>query len=231
MKVPWLAKDEIAWKAFRLLTDYEAMVGRKIGPPIPVEDIIERYLGLNLCFEDLDGLLDGKNVLGALYVKSMRVCVNEKLLEGRNEGRLVFTCAHEAGHWVLHRHLVDTAGRPGDDTGAIVCRAKNARKPIEWQADYFAACLLMPEDEVKRAFYASCGPEALVLTNVRSCFGGTAQCIDPCAENWHLIADLVCEAGRFTNVSRQAMIIRMEELGLLVNLTSERVGWGELSKR
>ena len=229
MKVPWLAKDEIAWKAFSLLTDYEAMVGVEVSPPIPVEDIIERTLGLNLSFEDLDGILDVNNVMGALYVDSRRVCVNEKLLEDKNEGRLIFTFAHEAGHWVLHRHLVDRPRRSDKSAGAIVCRAKNARKPVEWQADYFAACLLMPDDAVKNALYSACGTEALVLTNVRSSFGGTAQCVDPCVENWHLIADVVREAGDFTNVSSQAMIIRMEELGLLINLTSERVGWREVS--
>jgi len=229
MKVPWLAKDEIAWKAFRLLTDYEAMVGRELEPPIPVEDIIERSLGLNLSFEDLDVILGTDNVMGALYVESMRVCINERLLEDENEGRLIFTCAHEAGHWVLHRHLVEKPRRSDAGPGAIVCRAKNARKPIEWQADYFAACLLMPEEAVKDALFSACGTEALVLSNVRSCFGGTAHCIDPCVENWHLIADVVREAGGFTNVSSEAMIIRMEELGLLINLTSEPVGWRDLS--
>ena len=41
MKVPWLAKEEIAWKAFGLLADYESMVGKEVKPPIPVFEEID----------------------------------------------------------------------------------------------------------------------------------------------------------------------------------------------
>lgn len=227
MNIPWLSKDRIADMALGLVGDYQAMVGCKIRPPIPVEDIIERYLEVNLSFEDLEEKLGMEDVLGATYIESRRIRINERLLEDRSEGRLLFTCAHEAGHWVLHRPFIDFAVRPGQHIDAIICRIRNARQPIEWQADYFAACLLMPEREVRDAFRKACGTEHLVLENIKSSFGTTAIYIDPCVENWHFIAAMVCEAGGFTNVSKQAMVIRLQELGLLVNMSGAQIGWRE----
>ena len=225
MNVPWMPREIIAESASKVIADYQAMVGHPVNPPIPIEDIIERYLHVHLSFEDLENKLGIKDVLGATYVTSRLICINEKLVEGRSEGRLAFTCAHEAGHWVLHRAFVNCAIRAGQLCDSIICRIKNAREPIEWQADYFAACLLMPEKEVKEAFCEVCGTERLVVENIKSAFGGTAFCVDPCVENWHFIASLVCEAGGFTNVSKQAMAIRMQELGVLVNVTGVPIGW------
>lgn len=225
MRVPWMKKAEIARQAEALLTGYETMLGHNVRPPIPIEDVIERFLGLSLAYEDLDAELGMEDVLGATYVDRRRITINEKLLHDRNEGRLIFTCAHEVGHWILHRHLVREAGEWNRHKEAIVCRTGNAREPIEWQADYFATCILMPDRDMKDAFSMLFPSGRLVLDNVKSALGGTAACVDPCVENWHFIADMVREGGGFTNVSKEAMAFRLEELGLLVNRTGARLGW------
>ena len=225
MKVPWLTKRKISETASSLIADFEAMTGSPIRPPIPVEDMVERYFKLKLSFEDLDEIMGLPDVLGATYVKGRRVCINKKLLAKDSEGRLVFTCAHEIGHWVLHRHYVEVQARTESGSEVIVCRSQSAREPIEWQADYFAGCLLIPKREVVRAFRKAFGTAALALHNIKSSIGRSLVCIDPCVENWPHIAARVCETGSFTNVSRHAMIIRLQELGLLVNRTSVPVGW------
>ena len=226
MKIPWLSKARISKTASRLMADYEARMGFSVTPPIPVEDIIERHLGLTLSFDDLEEKLGMPDVLGATYVRSRRIVVNERLLEARYEGRLVFTFAHEVGHWVLHRACAEEAARRGRASETIVCRAGCAKEPIEWQADYFAACLLMPEAAVIRAFDATYGTDALVLHNAQRTLGRPGLgCIEPCAENWPSLASMVCEIGGFTNVSKQAMIIRLQDLGLLVNASGAPLGW------
>ena len=83
----------------------------------------------------------------------------------------------------------------------------------------------MPKSEVVRAFREAFGTGTLVLHNIKSTIGRPLVCIDPCVENWPYIAAQVCESGGFTNVSRHAMIIRLQELRLLVNLTPVPVGW------
>jgi IrrE N-terminal-like domain len=224
MKVPWLPKQEIALQARKVLSTHETLTGKSVEPPIPVEDIIERSLNLRFSYENLQEGYGLEGVIGALYVDLRRICVDLSLADGGKEGRLSFTCAHEAGHWVLHRHLIKAAARTGKSQN-IICRLANAKDPVEWQADYFAACLLMPEDSVRDAFRDAVGEECLVLENVRSALGGTRQCVDPCAENWHYISEYVCEKGGFSNVSKQAMMIRLLDLGLVANCTGTFLGW------
>jgi hypothetical protein len=225
MKIKWLPKDSIAKSASAVLDGYEGALGHPVHPPIPVEDLIERHLGLNLRFEDLEARLDMEDVLGATFVRSKTISINERLLEDKSEARMMFTCAHEVGHWVLHRHLVEQAMRRGEPGVEIICRTRDARLPAEWQADYFASCLLMPEKEVSGAFSQVWDGKEMVLDNLRSRLGGTAVCVDPCVQNWHFIADAVREAGGFSNVSKEAMIIRLRELGLVLNKTGAPMGW------
>jgi Zn-dependent peptidase ImmA (M78 family) len=110
--------------------------------------------------------------------------------------------------------------------GFIFCRVRDANKPIEWQADYFASCMLMPEAAVKDAFYKCYGAKPLILYNVKSAFCGPL-CFDPCVETWPQIAGLIKEAGGFSNVSKQAMIIRLQDLGLVKNETRAKLSWSE----
>jgi Zn-dependent peptidase ImmA (M78 family) len=228
MKVPWISKDQISEKAQNLIKNFQAMLGYTIKPPIPVEDIIDRYLGLRLAYDDLEKVLGMKDVLGATWVKSRLICINEKLFEQSSEGRLVFTCAHEIGHWILHRQYVSVQERLASKVGAFVCRAKDAKEPIEWQADYFAACLLMPEKDTREAFHKVCGAKEIVLKNVRSSNGSESLGVEPCVDHWLYIAAATSEAGGFSNVSKQAMVIRLQDLGLLINLTGKQMSWDVL---
>ena len=151
MKVPWLPKETISEYTSDLLNNYKELTGNSITPPIPVEDIIERYLGLTLSFEDLEEKLGMRNVLGATYIQKKEISINTRLLDDKNEGRMIFTCAHEIGHWELHREFVDEVNRSLSNN-TIICRTGTAREPIEWQADHYASCLLMPEEFVRKTF-------------------------------------------------------------------------------
>jgi hypothetical protein len=82
----------------------------------------------------------------------------------------------------------------------------------------------MPENAVKEAFSWIYGPGSLEIHSVQGCFDGPI-CFDPCVENWPRIAENVQIIGNFTNVSKQAIIIRLQDLGLVVNKTGARMGW------
>jgi Zn-dependent peptidase ImmA (M78 family) len=268
MKVPWLSKKSIRAAASEVIANYEAKVERRVEPPIPVENIIERGLDLRLGFIDLRKKLKLDDVLGATYVKKKLICVDRSLADNPNEGRLCFTFAHEAGHWVLHRKLLDQVCRTNGGRacirlrhdkldpaalnenelscrqnsrpsgcgaispnnfqpakgGIIFCRIEDAKKPIEWQADYFASCMLMPEDAVREAFCKCFGSKPLILYNVKSAFSGPV-CFDPSVETWPKIAGVVKESGGFSNVSKQALIIRLQDLGLVKNETRAKLSW------
>lgn len=224
-KVPWLERTEIEWRAECLLRDYGEFTAYAIVPPIPVEAIIERFLGIHLEYDDLERILGSSGVLGATWVNEKKMKIHSAVADGL-EGRHAFTCAHEVGHWILHKELLDIHSpylrtkAPQEPT--IICRKRDAKMRGEWQADYFAACLLMPEETVRDSFSLCFGSAPLVMHNRKSCFGRGAMVLDPSLETAREIACRVINAGRFSNVSREAMWYRLEELGLLVNLVPGR---------
>ena len=224
MKVPWLPKSGIEAIATDVLAGYEEMIGAPVAPPIPVEDVIERYLDLRIGFMDFEKTYGFHGVLGAIYVKDRLIYADNALLEDHSEGRLNFTFAHEAGHWVLHRKFVTHAEDSRAERTAIICRKKDAKKPAEWQADFFAACLLMPEKWIKSAFEESIGTRPLLLHNEQRSLSGFHY-IEPCVCNWPFIARAIQNTGGFSNVSKQAIIIRLQELGLVINETTAEIGW------
>ena len=100
--------------------------------------------------------------------------------------------------------------------GDIVCSLKNVKAPIEWQADYFAACLIMPEKEIREAFQKVCGPEPFIINNIRN---GVKKNLE--AKNRLLNSGLSLRPP----CVKQAMIIRLQDLGLLINQTTTRMDW------
>ncbi len=230
MKVPFLPKQDIAHAAESVIAAYESLTGKTVTPPVPVEDIIEQGLGLRLGFVDFEKQYGMDDVYGALYVTKKLVAISTSLLNDGSEGRFCFTCAHEAGHWILHRHLAHTANRRGPREDAVFCRAANAKAPVEWQADYFAGCLLMPQKAVEDAFHKAFGADRLDLCAVNKTFPTTPFHFDLCVENWRHIAGAVQQAGGFSNISKHAMIIRLQDLGWVVNHTGQAMNWQFLKK-
>jgi hypothetical protein len=157
--VPYLADEAIERDSVSLIEEYEHARGVTIEPPIPIEDILEKHLKLRIEFDDLharhnvprpeNGQTD---ILGAIYGDGS-IFIDESLDPEENpvrEGRYRFTLAHEGGgHWRLHQHLIkeDTAQASlfGDDGAPkFICRSSQAKERVEWQADFYASCLLMP---------------------------------------------------------------------------------------
>lgn len=226
MRVPFLPKKRIDRATTDLIERYQDETGKSAAPPVPVEDIIEHCLNVDLEYMDFEKKWDVKGVLGATFVSQRLICANTCLLRDRQAGRLIFTFAHEAGHWVLHRKHVKQAQRNAPEDQVILCRASSAKLPIEWQADRFASSLLMPEESVRQAWNETYGTEPLIIHNVTSCFCDPAS-FDPCVMNWYRIAESIREAGRFTNVSKQALIIRLQDLELVQNQAGVQMTWSK----
>ena len=96
-----------------------------------------------------------------MFFDDRRIVIDESLDPEENawkEGRYRFTVAHEGGgHWRLHRHLftkdpMQAVLFGGPATPSVICRSGEAKERIEWQADFYASCLLMPRDLVIEAW-------------------------------------------------------------------------------
>lgn len=197
---------------------------RKYARATPIEQFAEQYLGLELIYTKLSEV---GNVLGLTayadteYIftvggeeKTVSLLRNQVLLDTRlapnkmrdtNRGRRRFTIAHECAHNILFR-MESTENRD-------ICRRmytmgqpfsmrdlKTREDWNEWQANALAAAILMPSGEISRALGDR--PRQLV------CYGGMFTAMD------RYTLETLC---RSLMVSRQAMIIRLRELGYLVD--------------
>lgn len=240
-EVPYRTKEQLQNEAALLLAEYSEHFPPVKAPPVPVEDILECHLKLIFEIDDLKKRFGLGDVLGGLWIseKTVRVdttldpSVNPKML-----GRYRFTLAHEAGHWRLHRAFFlenpDQSKLFGADGKPVyVCRSTEAKKPVEWQADYFAAHLLMPSDLLTAGWQAWRGNlDPVYLEDLWEDYGEDtvrgeiSQRSDAGQADQFTAASAVMEmfvrplATTF-EVSAEAMRIRLEEAGVLLRQRSQ----------
>jgi len=189
MEFVQLSHDDIEKEAKHFLVTYFADRDTPHVLPIPIESIAEHYLGYDIEISD-EGVFANPLVLGGIMFDENKIMINAAI--EAHEGRYSFTLAHEVGHHVLHKAIFEAA-----HNDQMVCR-EDANKPIEErQADHFAGALLMPEDRM-RQLYSD-------LKIPKRHYSGKAM---------KAVARRVMTAGGFSNVSNQAMIVRLRQLGL-----------------
>jgi hypothetical protein len=149
------SRRHIEEEADLLLASYAREHGGSIKPPIPVEEILEFHLGYSLYFDDLQRRMRNDKVLGALDIVNRRVVIDERLSDcPKQEPRLRYTVSHEGGHIVLHVSQLSEAERASTEfESEFICSDQSRRNPLDREADYFAACLLMPRMMFLEAFY------------------------------------------------------------------------------
>lgn len=80
----------------------------------------------------------------------------------------------------------------------------------------------MPQEEVENAYKRAFGSQPLLIYNEKSCFRrNNPVVIDPALDTAKEIAQKVIREGNFTNVSKEAMCYRLNEVGLLINLAGK----------
>jgi Zn-dependent peptidase ImmA (M78 family) len=243
LRVPYIADDAIERDAEALLAQYAQARGVEIRAPIPIEDIVEKHLKLRVEFDDLHRLLDvprsglglDPDIFGAIWLDSGRIVIDESLDPEERpamEGRYRFTLAHEGGgHWRLHRGLV-RSDRDQEMLFAdvpkptVVCRSSQAKERVEWQADFYASCLLMPRKLVMAAWDEMfpdrkprvLQPEMPVVhpyVEIERMMDEFGNLIGAGADDYVLENFARPFAEQFM-VSPMAMRIRLEKLGLLL---------------
>lgn len=157
------------------LLDAAFGVNRFDSGPVPIENIALSYSrdispeGSIHAVEDLD--IPG--CMGALVFSDTRprqwsiVCHN-----GQSAGRRAFTIAHEFGHFILHRKLVDENEEYQQgfhcSEDSVLRRAGNG---IEKEADTFAANVLMPLHDFRRHIPAKTRPDFDMLGTAAKRYG------------------------------------------------------------
>ncbi len=143
-------------------------------------------VGVEICDEEELYFFDGKTVL-----------IETDLLAKDQTGRHNFAVVHEGCHHILKM----LCGRRADTGKVLLYRDTNAnRTREEWQVDRLTSALLMPRDLVERAMYLT----------------GQDGRIDILNPIWRRPEyDRFCNMCGILGVSKQALCIRMQRLGLL----------------
>lgn len=143
------------------------------GPGDDLHAVVER-IGGRVAIEDT--LLSDPERSGSLYVEAPD---NFRIILPAHTGRARdrFTIAHELGHYVLH-YLWNP-----EKVGKPMMALRRGSDRIEWEANWFAAAFLMPQEAFKRAFEASGD-----LNEVARQFGVSAQAAEVRAKALQLIA-------------------------------------------
>ena len=108
------------------------------APPVDIYEIAKNE-GLSVEIKDFGDKFN--NVSGYIKPEIRTIFVNSRDSENRRK----FTIAHELGHWILHRNKLESE----PEKYAVLYRIPLGRRqddPIEQEANYFAANLLVPEE-------------------------------------------------------------------------------------
>jgi len=214
----FVPKESIEADTLVLLGEYGRRYAVAMKPPIPVEEIIEAHLGLRFDFADLPRLMNIPNVLGATWFRDRKVKIDQSLdpsVFPDKLGRCRFTVAHEIGHWALHRHkYLSTEGQAtmfACDENPVICRS-NDKSQLEWQADSFAGCLLMPKDMVFdqwEAIHGNRKPYVAIdeIADLKARWG--------LGDDERPTVDVARQLAPVFEVSAQAMQIRLVDLRLV----------------
>lgn len=117
---------------------------------LPIDaSLIAEFLGLDLVWDAIAD--DDQGAIAARILPLEKLIeINENIPELKG-GFGESTIAHEIGHWVLHidtkqvdRYIRLQHKGVGVKVKPFLCRSSNLPR-IEWQAQYFAGCLLMPQ--------------------------------------------------------------------------------------
>ena len=215
---PYLKNSSIEKESENLLNDYFKSINQPLNAPVPIFDIIE-HLGYDVNFRN-DGIYKDKNILGGLRIADKTVEINENISD--HEGRMNFTAAHETGHIVLHAPLY----KKHENTEQLeidMCRSDagfdgEKKEPEEFQADKFAAFLLMPSALIKKAFYK----DYKKPVNVRRKSIVQLFFPKPSFVKGYRIAEQVIQNGKFDNVSKMAMLNRLIGMRLVKGLSYQK---------
>ncbi|TWT40195.1 hypothetical protein KOR42_49370 [Thalassoglobus neptunius] len=239
--IPFLHEKQIAAEANLLNEEYGLNFSPILAPPVPVDEIAELHCGLTLEYLDMASLFPQAEVHGAIWFQERRIGIDHTLdpdTHPAKRGRYHFTLAHELGHWRLHRRHYRQHPQEqrlfenGQLQPDVICRSGDTLR-VEWQANAFAAELLMPRKLVLSAWteFRNGDERSVAITELRQqvsrpdglLYRGR-QVTEGSDFDFALKEEFCRPLAEQFEVSREAMRIQLERMGLLVTKT-ERTLW------
>jgi hypothetical protein len=153
----FMGKKDIEEKAENILRRIQNTSNYQLNFPLDTSRVAE-FLGLDVVWDYIPDDHQGKIAARILPLDNL-IEINDRIPQLK-DGFAQSTIAHEIGHWVLHFNPIaldsygqlKTKGMP-IKIKPFTCRNSDQANGREWQAQYFASCLLMPRNillEVKK---------------------------------------------------------------------------------
>ena len=150
-----MSKQEIEQVALNTLNRVQASRKRPLKGNCVAEAVAD-YLDLGIVWQTIAP--DDEGYIAAMIFPFQKEIIINDQIPGLEGGFGQSTIAHEIGHWLLHiKHNALAVFKERMSSEIIMtiepflCRSVTAQKGIEWQAQYFASCLLMPKFKLEKA--------------------------------------------------------------------------------
>ncbi len=145
----YIPKEDIERRAIDVLTRVQKKRKRPLQWPLD-STVLAESLDLDVEWFSLPGDETGK-IVAMILPLERKIVINEDIPNLRG-GFEESTLAHEIGHWELHINqnavgqIIERSQRGLEVTlEPFLCRTQKTQDWMEWQAQYFASCLLMPQ--------------------------------------------------------------------------------------
>lgn len=181
---------------------------------------IKKTYNIEIEYDPTINALFASDIKGYCNPKKGIIYLNETIIETESH---LFTIAHEFGHILLH---TDTGLKQKDydkmessqfNLDTEKHELTNDKNWLEWQANQFAACLLMPKDAVLLRLII------WQLSNGISKTGTVFLDNQPC--NKADYSNMITSLSEFFNVSKATVKYRMESLGLIRYCKNNPIDW------
>jgi Zn-dependent peptidase ImmA (M78 family) len=204
LSVPYMERRELENVSSSILSEVQYISG-----PVPLDAVCK-------LIKDQSGLVVKRNfhlekgVLGQISFGPDIIAIDDS--QASTPERVKFTLAHELGHFVLdHRRFMEreTCHEEDIDTeGAGTVNLKDVHR-MEWQANYFASCLLLPIEEFEKEFFRQ------AVTHDLSDRGYGLLYLDDQKCNLDTFYKITASLMKKFQVSRNVIKYRLSKLGFL----------------
>lgn len=215
IQIPFLSNKQLEQEANMLLRRVNYQNG-----PVNLEEICS-HLSIDLDWDEqqcLDG--EGYEILGKADFEKRKI----HIYSHENANRKRFTISHEIGHFYLnHDRIISSEPILEEDLMVnSIDASSNILDKLEFQANVFASCLLLPREEFLKK-----------IDELRNFFGmrdrGHGEIfVDNQSCNLDDYHKLISSASIFFETSKQVVEIRLKKMGKIVDQRQEsaRKKWG-----
>lgn len=203
-QVKYFSKNSLESMAKDILVKVEYLDGAVCISDLLSYDVLSN---VELC-RDVIPSVHEKNLLGRVDFKSNEVFIYKKEVDDEKRDR--FTLVHEISHILLgHSEYLDKDSLEEDDLGSLEILDNSMIAKLEFQANYLASCLLVPNEQLAEAF-AEIYPESGLKRR-----GEFWIYLDNQPENKMRANNIITKLSRYFNVSKTVIKIRLIGFGLL----------------